>query len=89
MDKKKTNKPRRNKFAKVVSNIQETALQGGGHNLVSKELTYQQALSIHLRSRQLAREGAARPHGMNKGLLAKQVERCYEQRKRQQFGTPS
>lgn len=73
----KKQKPRRNKFAKVVSAIQETALR---HSYTEYELTYQQALSVHLRSQQLMREGSNRSHGLSAGRRAEQVNRCYKQR---------
>lgn len=85
MEERKPKRRRKgNKFAKAVNTIQESALRGGGQNLVSRELSYQQALSIHLRSKQLARE-SSRSSNIKPEILAQQVERCYEQRKRQRF----
>ena len=75
-------RPRRNRNLKFVTNIQENAKNTELPNVASIELTYQQALSIHLRSRQLIREGAFHPHLISKENKDKQVAKCYEQRKR-------
>jgi len=77
---KKKQEPRYNKFAKVINAIQETALQHSN----SYELTYQQALSIYLRSTQLIREGSNRSHGLSGKRKVEQINRCYKQRSDQQ-----
>jgi len=79
----KPRRPRRNRNLKFVDRIQENALNTKNPNCTSTELTYQQALSVHLRSRQLIRDGAFHPHLISEANKAKQGNRCYEQRKRQ------
>jgi len=75
-------KKRRNKYLKFVTAIQNNALTTKLPNCASTELTYQQALSVLLRSRQLAREGALHPNRIDPEEMAKQVDICYKQRER-------
>jgi len=81
----KKSKPRQNKYASFVARIQDVALQGDGDNRVSVELEYQQALSIHLRSGQLIREGQLHPTVLIPERKAKQIERCYEQKGQRRY----
>lgn len=74
-------KKRRNKYLKDTTRVQQVALSGSCPNGVKKELTYQQALSIILRSRQLYREGLIHANKIGEKQLANQIERCYEQRR--------
>lgn len=73
-------KPKRNKYLKHVNEIQDTAVDTDLSNCVGKELEYQQALSILLRSRQLTREGKLHPSTIHPKVKAKQMDKCYEQR---------
>lgn len=70
---------KRSRFENAVNKIQEAALIAGTENSLPRELTYQQALSIHLRSRQLARE-SSRSNDAPSGRIADQIEYCYKQR---------
>jgi len=79
---KKPNKPRRNKRRlQAIQTIMENAL-AGGENKVSREITFQQAFSVHLRSRQLQVEGANHPHLISDAERARQIDQCYAQRNR-------
>jgi len=71
---------KRNRYERPVAEIQETALSNTLENGVCMELTYQQALSIHLRSRQLARESGHRDSGITDDEYSRQIDRCYHQR---------
>jgi len=65
---------------KRIKAIQAMALNPRLPNGVKKELTYHQALSILLRSRQLVREGAYHPHLISEADKKAQIEECYRQR---------
>lgn len=54
-----------------ATEIQESALNPTGPNCLSRELTYQQALSIALRSEELSDPG---------GQLSCELRTCYKQR---------
>lgn len=69
-----------NRYQRPVTEIQEAALSNTLENGVCRELTYQQALSIHLRSRQLAKESRHRNSGLSDTEFSRQVDRCYYQR---------
>lgn len=71
-------KKNKNRFARPVAIIQAAALQSG------RELTYQQALSIHFRSRQLHRESNFHSDRISPEELERQINRCYEQRSMRQ-----
>jgi len=81
MTEEKTKK-RRNKYLKHVAMVQSNAMTTKLLNCANRELTYQQALSILLRSRQLAREGALHPNRISQERKTEQVNRCYVQRRR-------
>ena len=67
----------RGKFIRIIqNNVMNPRLSNG----VKKELTYQQALSIMLRSRQLIREGAYHPHTLHPEAKIFQINECYKQR---------
>lgn len=74
------NSKKRNRYERPVASIQEVALSNTLGNGVVRELTYQQALSIHLRSRQLARENEHRGSGLPSNEYERQVNHCYHQR---------
>ena len=74
------NKKRRSRYEQPVAIIQEAALNAGLSNCVSTELTYQQALSVLLRSRQLDRESNQRSLGVTPETMARQTDHCYRQR---------
>jgi len=84
MTEEKVEKKRRNKYLKHVEAIQNNAAYTKLDNGVVKELTYQQGLSVLLRSRQLIKEGAAHPGGVGQEELQRQIDICYRQRARQQ-----
>jgi len=67
----------RNRF---IYNIQGNAINSKLSNGVKKELTYQQALSIMLRSKQLIREGSYRPNVIGPRTKTAQINECYRQR---------
>ena len=73
-------KSKRNKYLKHVDKIQDASINTELSNCVSKELEYQQALSVLLRSRQLTREGKLHPNAIRPEVKTKQVDKCYEQR---------
>jgi len=77
-----TTKKRKNKYLKFVTAIQHIAKTTNLPNCAPKELTYQQGLSILLRSKQLIREGALHPNKIDPKELARQIDKCYEQRER-------
>lgn len=84
-DQQENSNPRPNKRFhhnrnKRVKAIQATALNPTLPNGVKKELTFHQALSILLRSRQLIREGAFHPHLISAADKKAQIEECYKQR---------
>ncbi|KKM15043.1 hypothetical protein LCGC14_1700040 [marine sediment metagenome] len=78
-------RPRRNRNLKFVTRIQENAESTKLPNCTNTKLTYQQALSVHLRSRQLVRDGAFHPHLISGERKSRQVNICYEQRHRQLY----
>ena len=71
-----------NKYEQYVKAIQEVALDPQTDNCVPVELAYQQALSIHLRSRQLVQEGITHPNTLTPAAKKRQIDRCYDQRGR-------
>lgn len=71
-----------NKYLKFVEVIQDNALNFNQPNGISVELTYQQALSIHLRFSQLIKEGALHPNKLSPKAKANQIEKCYKQQNR-------
>jgi hypothetical protein len=73
-------KPKRNKYLRDVTKIQDAAINTNLPNCVSRELEYQQALSVLLRSRQLIREGGLHPNRISTKIKAEQIDKCYEQR---------
>ena len=70
-----------NKSARVqeleeaVVKIQDAAMHTTGDNIVPTELTYQQALSIHLRSKQLQKEGLT--YSFDEKRKLKEMESCW------------
>lgn len=76
---KKVHKPRRDfKRERAIQEISDDAAKGG-ENKVAKELTFQQAFSIYLRSRQLISEGSTRSRLISNEEKAKQIDLCYKQ----------
>jgi hypothetical protein len=71
---------RRRGRGKFIHTIQNNAMNTKLPNGVKKELTYQQALSILLRSKQLIREGSYHPHSISQQAKAFQINECYKQR---------
>lgn len=71
---------RRNRYLKAVKAIQHTALTFEGSNSSGRELTYQQALSILLRHRELKE---AKLDAISNEELLNQIEICYKQRANQ------
>jgi len=65
---------------KRIKDIQTKAFNPTLPNGVKRELTYHQALSVLLRSRQLVREGAYHPHLISDADKKAQIEECYRQR---------
>lgn len=65
------------KRIQAVEQIQATALEAPEANRVSKSLTFQQGLSILLRSQQLIAEG----EGINPAEKAKQIDYCWRIRR--------
>jgi len=80
--KQQESKPRPNKYTGVIKNIQNNALNFDLSNGTNAELTYQQALSIHLRSVQLTKEGNLHSSRLSKKAKEYQIEQCYRQQKR-------
>lgn len=74
--------PESNQYTEYVETIQANALNNDLPNGIPTELTYQQALSIWLRSCQLVKEGAM--HSIHPKKLANQIEICYKQQFRKQ-----
>jgi hypothetical protein len=70
--------PRNRKREMAIQEIADNALNGGDNRLC-KEITFQQAFSIYLRSRQLAEEGG-RPLLSGRELF-RQINVCYAQRR--------
>lgn len=82
MSDKNTRKSRREeRRLHDIQDIMENAM-AGGENKLSRELTFQQAYSVYLRSRQLQVEGSAHPHLISDEERARQIDLCYEQRNR-------
>ena len=75
----KEQKPKRNKYLKHVTEIQNAAVSVNLPNCVNREIEYQQALSILFRSRQLAREGKLHSNTIHPKAKASQIDKCYEQ----------
>jgi hypothetical protein len=73
-------RPRNRKRERAIQDVMDNALNGG-YNRLCKEITFQQAFSIHLRSRQLAEE-SGRPL-LSDRELARQIDVCYAQRKQE------
>ena len=67
---------------KVVA-IQAAALNTNLSNGVKRELTFQQAYSILIRSKSLSREAVFRPCEITNEELRAQTEECYRQRRNQ------
>ena len=65
------------KRIQAVEQIQSNALEAGESNMVSRSLTFQQGLSILLRSQQLAAEGGA----IDPAEKAKQIDYCWRIRR--------
>lgn len=82
MIEKKENKFQARNLRKAEK-IQAAALNNNLPNGVKTELTIDQALSILFRSRQLKRESSYHPHLISDVEKARQVEKCYEQRSKQ------
>ena len=59
-----------------IQNIMSNAFEVG-----DRELTYQQAYSIHLRSTQLTNESKNRPHLISKTEKARQINLCWQRRR--------
>ena len=77
-------KPQRNnKYLNYVETIQDNALNFNLENGIIAELTYQQALSIYLRSSQLIKEGTLHSNQLSPKAKANQIEKCYKQQYRQ------
>ena len=74
---------RHNGRNKRIKSIQTIAFNPTLPNAIKKELTYHQALSVWLRSRQLVREGAFHPHLISDAEKKEQIEECYRQRAEQ------
>lgn len=70
-------RPRNKKRERAIQEIMNNALNGGDNKLC-REITYQQAFSIYLRSRQLIEEGG-RPL-LSDRELDRQINVCYAQR---------
>lgn len=68
-------------YQKFVEAIQRNAMFPKNENCISVNLTYQQALSIHMRSFQLISEGQIHPTITQKEKDA-QIEICDDQRYR-------
>lgn len=75
---------RENKYLEFVTAIQQIARTSELSNGVAKELTYQQGLSILLRSKQLIREGALHSNRISREDKIRQINKCYEQREQRQ-----
>jgi len=71
---------RPNKYLNDVTDIQTVCLNIKLENGVPRELTYQQALSVLLRSQQLVREGKMHPNRLSDEQMKRQIDICYEQR---------
>ena len=77
------NEQQSNKYLEQVEIIQRNAFENNLANGVVRELSYQQALSIYLRSSQLSKEGSLHPNGISQREYDRQVEVCYAQRDQQ------
>lgn len=74
-------KSKRNRgVEKAVERIQQAALETYGENIIPTELTFQQALSIHIRSKQLRRESEAHPLD-NPARKSKEIDICWNKRR--------
>ena len=63
----------------AILNIQNAALEVIGTNCINKEISYQQAWSIFLRSEQLRKETGGRPVITREDKL-KQIDICWKKR---------
>ena len=79
----KVRKPRRNyKRERAIKKITQNASKGG-ENKVAKKLTFNQAYSIYLRSRQLIDETEEYVSNLNNARdkqIEEQIERCWRDR---------
>jgi hypothetical protein len=66
-------------YEEAVTRIQNAAKNCKLPNSISYDLTYQQALSIYIRSCQLEQESLLHPNKQNREIK-KQIEECYKQR---------
>lgn len=82
MTEKKENKFQARNLRKAEK-IQASALNNSLSNGIKTEITIEQALSILFRHKQLKRESNYHPHLISDKEKARQIERCYEQRARQ------
>lgn len=65
----------------AIETIQAVAREAIGVNFISKELTYQQAFSILLRSRQLE-QASQREYDTNQKYVAEEMDWCWGGKKR-------
>lgn len=65
-------------FELAVEKIQRAAMEATGSSIIPTELDFQQALSIHLRSKQLARENQM--NTISKQEKHKQINACWRKR---------
>ena len=65
----------------IIENIQDTARNAVGPNLIPKELTYQQAFSILLRSQQLA-QASDREYDAYQKLRSEDMDWCWKNKRR-------
>ena len=72
-------KPRFNKYLRFVEEIQRNARETELPNGRKVELTYQQALSVYLRSCQLVKEGGVHLGQLGQSELSSQINECYRQ----------
>jgi predicted GIY-YIG superfamily endonuclease len=66
-------------YKERIAEIQDVALNPRGKRCVQRQLAYQQAFSIMIRSTQLANEGA-RIHAIRAEEKAKQIELCWKEK---------
>jgi len=65
----------------AIFDVQDAAVESTGASCISKEISYQQAWSILLRTQQLQREADARPI-ITPEEKTKQIEICWRKRTR-------
>jgi len=63
----------------VVNSIMDVAMHTLKDNIIPTELSFQQALSVYLRSEQLKRESKTHPAN-NPARKAKEIETCWKKR---------